>query len=49
MAFSKLKALLRRKAARTFEALATALGDICDLFDPTQCRNFFNAAGYEGN
>ena len=32
MAFSKLKALLRKKAARSFEALCTALGDICHLF-----------------
>lgn len=49
MAFSKLKALLRKKAARTFDAIATALGDICDLFDPLQCRNFFKAAGYEAD
>lgn len=49
MAFSKLKALLRKKAARTFNAISDALGDICDLFDPTQCRNFFKAAGYEAN
>jgi transposase len=49
MAFSKLKALLRKKAARTYEALCQALGGICSLFDPTQCRNFFKAAGYEAN
>lgn len=49
MAFSKLKALLRKKAARTFDALCDALGEICSLFDPTQCRNFFKAAGYETN
>jgi transposase len=49
MAYSKLKALLRKKAARTFDALANALADICDLFDPTQCRNFFKAAGYEAD
>ena len=47
MAFSKLKALLRKKAARSFDTLSEALGEICDLFDPTQCRNFFKAAGYE--
>lgn len=34
MAFSKLKALLRKKAARTFDAISTAISDICDLFDP---------------
>lgn len=46
MAFSKLKALLRRAAARTFDALFTALHDICGLFDPDECRNYFKAAGY---
>jgi transposase len=49
MAFSKLKALLRKCAARTFDTLCHALGDICGLFDPTQCRNFFKAAGYEAD
>ena len=34
MAFSKLKANLRRIGARTIETLFRALGDICDLFDP---------------
>ncbi len=47
MAFSKLKALLRKRAARTFDALSSALGDICDLFSITECQNFFKAAGYE--
>jgi len=46
MAFSKLKAHLRGTAARTFEALWAALGDICALFDPRECWNFFKAAGY---
>jgi len=49
MAFSKLKALLRKKAARSYEALCHALGDICSLFDPTHCRNFFKAAGDEAH
>jgi transposase len=46
MAFSKLKAHLRAAAAHTFEALWTALGDICALFEPHECWNFFKAAGY---
>ncbi len=46
MAFSKLKAHLRRIGARTFDALFEALGDICDLFDPHECWNFLKAAGY---
>ena len=37
VAFSKLKAHLRTAGARTFDALWAALGDICSLFDPTQC------------
>lgn len=49
MAYSKLKARLRKKAARTFDALCQALGDICHLFEPVECRNFFKAAGYEAN
>lgn len=49
MAFSKLKALLRKKVARSFETLCQALADICDLFDPIQCRNVFHAAGYEAD
>lgn len=46
MAFSKLKALLRGAAARTFQALWAALGDICALFDPHECWNYFKAAAY---
>ena len=46
MAFSKLKAHLRRIGARTFESLFEALGDICNIFDPQECWNFIKAAGY---
>lgn len=46
MAFSKLKAHLRKAAARTFDALFEALHDICDLFQPEECTNYFKAAGY---
>lgn len=46
MAFSKLKALLRKAAARTFDDLFNALRDICDLFKPDECANYFKAAGY---
>jgi transposase len=45
-AFSKLKAHLRRIGARTYQYLIAAIGDICDLFDPIECWNFFKAAGY---
>lgn len=46
MAFSKLKTLLRKRAARSFDAIAQALGDICNLYSVTECRNYFKAAGY---
>jgi len=46
MAFSKLKAHLRARAARTIDELWQAIGDICGLFQPDECRNYFNAAGY---
>jgi len=49
MAYSKLKALLRKRAARSFDAICNALSEICDLFEPQQCRNFFKAAGYEAD
>jgi hypothetical protein len=46
MAFSKLKAHLRRTGARTIDALWQAIGNICDLYTPDECRNFIKAAGY---
>ena len=46
MAFAKLKAHLRRAGARTFQALAKAIGDICNLFTPDECWNFLQHAGY---
>jgi len=46
MAFAKLKAHLRAKAARTIDALWQEIGHICDLYEPKECRNYFAAAGY---
>ena len=46
MAFSKLKAHLRRIGARTIDNLWRAVGNICDLYFPDECQNYFNAAGY---
>jgi transposase len=46
MAFSKLKAHLRKAAARTYDALWKAIGDICDLFPADECWNFFKAQNY---
>ena len=47
MAFSKLKAALRKAAARTREALWHAIADALATFTPQECANFFAAAGYD--
>lgn len=44
MAVSKLKAHLRRIGARTVTDMLQALSEICDLYSPSECRNFFKAA-----
>lgn len=46
MAFAKLKAHLRKAAARTYDDLWRAIGNVCDLYQPTECWNYFKAAGY---
>ena len=46
-AFAKLKALLRKAAERTMDGLWTAIARILDLFTPTECVNYFAAAGYD--
>lgn len=46
MAFSKLKAHLRRIGARTFTDMFNALADICELYSPEECWNYFKVAGY---
>jgi transposase len=46
MAFAKLKALLRAKAIRTIDGLWRTIGEICDLFSPEECQNYFVEAGY---
>ncbi|MDQ0523795.1 transposase [Methylobacterium gregans] len=47
MAFSKLKALLRKAAERTVEGLWTAIGRLIDTLTPDEGAHFFAAAGYE--
>ena len=49
MAFSKLKALIRKVAARTYDDLWRAVGNVCGLFTQDECYNFFRAAGYDTN
>lgn len=47
MAFSKIKAHLRKAAERTLGSLWNAIGRIIDLITPNEARNYFNAAGYD--
>ena len=44
--FAKLKALLRKAAPRTVEALWNEIGKLCDTFSPTECANYFKSSGY---
>lgn len=46
-AFSKLKALLRKAAKRTLDGLWNEIGALIKLVRPPECRNYFNAAGYD--
>ena len=47
MAFSKLKALLRKAAARTMDDLWDAIATAIKTFTPRECTNYFTACGYE--
>lgn len=47
MAFSKIKAFLRKAAARSVTELWDAIRDAIDAVTPRDCRGFFTAAGYE--
>lgn len=44
--FSKLKSLLRKAAHRTVDALWNEIGNLLECFKPTECYNYFIAAGY---
>lgn len=48
-AFAKLKAHVRKAAARTFEALEAAAANALLQFNHRQCTNFFDHAGYGSN
>jgi transposase len=45
-AFAKLKAYVRKVAARTIEALEVAAAQALQTFKPFECENFFAHAGY---
>lgn len=46
-AFAKLKALLRKVAARTRDTLWNAAAAAIKAFTPAECANYFTATGYE--
>src|SRR5690606_34098332 len=48
-AFSKLKAMLRRAAERSVDALWNRIGNLVGTFTPTECANYFAAAGYDAD
>lgn len=48
-AFAKLKTLLRKAAERTVDGLWNAIGQLIDLFPPSECANYFAAAGYDAD
>jgi hypothetical protein len=39
--------MMRAKAERAITALWNAVNSIVDLFTPTECANYFTAAGYD--
>ena len=47
MAFSKLKAVLRKAAARTITELWDTIAEGIDTFTSNECHNYFAAAGYD--
>ena len=46
-AFAKLKALLRKAATRTSDALWTTIGQLLDRFSPEECRNYLTNSRYK--
>jgi len=46
-AFAKLKAILKKVAARTIDDLWSAIGAAIVAFTPAECTNYFKAAGYD--
>ena len=44
--FSKLKALLRKAAKRSIDALWKEIGDLLNTVTPGECSNFFASCGY---
>jgi transposase len=45
--FAKLKHLLRKAAARSFDAVTAAIARLLDSFTPEECANYFANSGYQ--
>ncbi|WP_426043163.1 IS630 family transposase [Brevundimonas sp. TWP2-3-4b1] len=48
-AFAKLKAMLRKAAARSIDQLWDAIARIIQTYSPLECANYFAAAGYDAD
>jgi putative transposase len=46
-AFAKLKHWLRKAAARSFDTVCSAIGNILARFTPQECTSYFQNARYE--
>jgi putative transposase len=44
--FAKLKHLLRKAAARSFDTVTAAIGQLLDSFTPQECANYLANSGY---
>jgi transposase len=44
--FAKLKALLRKAAARTKDELWSIIGRLLEAYPPAECANYLNHCGY---
>lgn len=47
--FAKLKTLLRKARARSFDDLWQTIGKLLDCFKPNECKNYFSNSGYASN
>lgn len=48
-AFAKLKALLRKAAQRSVDGLWAVMGRLVGTFTPSECADYFKAAGYDAS
>jgi len=46
-AFSKIRSILRKAAARTVHAVDAAIANALDSFSPEECENYFKNSDYD--